>query len=515
MLNTTILTTPFAQTLTFPLLKFMTSPIDLRSLLQGIPGLKIHGPKTNPMIHSIALHSKLVNPGSLFFALPGARTHGGSFIEEAVARGATVVVTETVLPRMPHIVQIQPRDIRACMAQMARTFYHKPDEQLTLVGITGTCGKTTTSWFLRHLYRKGLQENTGLLGSLHYDLGRRILPASLTTPDAISLTSYLREMVEAQCSHAVLEVSSHAIAQKRTGALHFDTAVFTNLSVEHLDYHRDMESYYQSKRQLFHQPHLKHAVINTDDAYGQRLWRELPTSLARISIGLNPDAMLQAYDIRESSAGTSFRLRSPQGEFRVQMPLWGTFNVYNCLAALGVCVAQGYDLAQLVPHLKTLPAVPGRMEAVKNPLGVKIFVDFAHKPEALQNVLQMTRSLTHKKVVVVFGCGGDRDRIKRPLMAKIATSYADLAFATSDNPRTESLEQIFNDMRSGCEGKTNITFLADRVEAICAALRQCEAGDCLIIAGKGHEQYQEIQGKFYPFSDKKVVEMYIATLEEQ
>lgn len=512
MLNTTILAIPFTQTLTFPLLKFMTSPIDLESLLQGIPNVKVHGPKTNPMIRSIALHSKCVKPGSLFFALPGTRTHGGSFIEEAVARGATVVVTETVLPRMPHIIQIQPHDIRACMAQMARVFYHKPDEQLTLVGITGTCGKTTTSWFLQHLYQQCLKKNIGLLGSLHYDLGRRILPAALTTPDAISLTSYLQEMVEAQCSHAVLEVSSHAIAQKRTDALHFDTAVFTNLSIEHMDYHQDMESYYRSKRQLFYQSHLKHAVINTDDAYGQRLWRELPTSIARVSFGLKPDAMLQAYAIQESPEGTSFMLRSPEGEFCVQIPLWGTFNVYNCLAALGVCVAQGYTLFQLVPYLKTLPAVPGRLEAVKNPFGIKIFVDFAHKPEALQNVLQMARSLSHKKVVLVFGCGGDRDRIKRPLMTKIATSYADLVFATSDNPRTESQEQIFNDMRPGYEGKKNITFMADRMEAICTALRQCEAGDCLIIAGKGHEQYQEIQGKFYPFNDKRIVETYIAAL---
>ena len=498
MLNNTLLAyTTFTKSLTFPILKFMSKPIDLKTLTHALKIKKMVGPKTNPIIHTLALHSNFVQPNSLFFAIHGTKYNENDFIEEAIARGAEVIVTENILPRLSHIIQIQVEDVRKALSQIANIFYNSPDQKLRLVGITGTSGKTTTSWLLRHIYKEALQEKTGLLGSLHYDLGHRILPASRTTPDALSLSSYLDEMVQAQKKNAILEVSSHGIEQKRTSALTFETAAFTNLSLEHLDYHTDMESYFQAKKQLFFQKNLKNAVINLDDSYGQRLTKEIPQNLNIVTIGLQTPATLQARDIRVDLNGTQFRLVCPQGEWEIKIPLLGLFNIYNCLTALGICYAQGYDLSNVIPSLPTFNSVPGRVEEINNNLGIKVFVDFAHKPEALRNVLQTLHPLTKQKLYLVFGCGGDRDR-----------TNADAAWATSDNPRTESQQQIFEDMRSGITNTDKVKFIEDRAEAIYSAMQYCKPGDCLIIAGKGHEQYQEIGDQLFPFDDRKVVEKF-------
>lgn len=511
MLNNPLLTyTTFAKSLTFPLIKFMEKPISLKTLLENVTVKKFVGPKQNPLISHLAVHSSFVQPHSIFFSIPGEHFDGNSFIETAISRGAEVIITEKPLPRLEHILQIQVPDVRKAMSQIAHTFYGAPDKKLRMVGITGTSGKTTTSWLLRHIYKEALNQNTGLLGSLHYDLGQRILPASRTTPDALSLTSYLDEMVQNGEKNAILEVSSHAIEQKRISALTFDTVAFTNLSLEHLDYHKTMENYFQAKRQLFFKKDLKHAVVNLDDPYGQRLLQEAPKAINWVTVGVQKPATLQAKDIHADLKGTSFTLVSPQGEFLVKTSLLGMFNVYNCLVALGICYAQGYDLKAIVPLLEKFPPVPGRLEEVPNHLSVKIFVDYAHKPEALCKVLYTLRALTDNRLYVVFGCGGDRDRTKRPVMTHIAETCSDGAWATSDNPRTEDQEQIFNDMRAGLEQKDKVVFIKDRAEAICEALKHCKSGDCLIIAGKGHEQYQEIGQQFFPFDDRKVVEAYNA-----
>ncbi len=512
MLNNTLLSyTTFTKALTFPILKFMSKPIDLKTLIQSLKIKKTVGPKTNPIIHSLSLHSNFVQSNSLFFAIPGTKHNGNDFVEQAIARGAEVIITEHILPRLSHIIQIQVEDVREALSQIAKTFYNLPDQKLRLIGITGTSGKTTTSWLLRHIYKEALHEKTGLLGSLHYDLGQRILPASRTTPDALSLTSYLDEMVQAQKKNAILEVSSHAIEQKRVSALSFETAAFTNLSLEHLDYHPNMEAYFQAKKQLFFQKNLKNAVINLDDVYGQRLINEIPKNLNITTIGIQTPATLQAKDIYTDLNGTQFHLVCPQGEWDIKIPLLGLFNIYNCLIALGICYAQCYDLNKIIPSLSSFNAVPGRVEEVSNTLGVKVFVDFAHKPEALRNVLQTLRPLTQQKLCLVFGCGGDRDRTKRPIMSHIAETYADVAWATSDNPRTESQQQIFDDMLAGITHPDKIKFIEDRAEAICAAMQYCNPGDCLVIAGKGHEQYQEIGEQLFPFDDRKIVEQFCQT----
>lgn len=509
MINKPLLTyTSFAKALTFPLLKFMEKPINLKTLLNHITVKKIVGQRQNPIIRHLAVHSNFVQPHSIFFSVPGEHFDGNNFIETAISRGAKVIITEKPLPRLENILQIQVPDVRSAMSQIAHTFYDAPDEKLRLIGITGTSGKTTTSWILRHIYQEVLHENSGVIGSLQYDLGQRVLPASRTTPDAISLTSYLDEMVQNDEKNAILEISSHAIAQKRVSALTFDTAAFTNLSLEHLDYHKTMEAYFRAKQQLFFNEKLKHAVVNLDDAYGQRLFAEGSKNIHWVTVGIHAPAMIRAKDVQTHLKGTSFTLITPKGEYAVTIPLLGLFNVYNSLVVLGICYAQGYDLQRIIPALSKFPHVPGRLEEVRNDLGVKVFVDYAHKPEALKNVLNTVRQLTDQKLFVVFGCGGDRDRTKRPVMTHIAETYADGAWATSDNPRTEDQEQIFNDMRMGLASKDKVVFVKNRAEAIYEALKKCRRGDCLIIAGKGHEQYQEIGQQFFPFDDRKVVEAY-------
>ena len=509
MLNTSLLSYgTFAKTLTFPLLKFMSKPTDLKTLLKPIRVKKIQGTNLNPLIQNFALHSQCVQPGSLFFVVSGAEHDGADFIDEAVSRGAQVIVTEKLFPHLRNILQVQVEDIREAMSKVAKVFYGAPDTKLALTGVTGTSGKTTTTWLLQHIYETAYGRSSGLLGSLHYNLGKRILPASRTTPDALTLASYLEEMVQANCSHAFMEVSSHGIDQKRVAALEFNTAIFTNLSTEHLDYHKSMESYFETKKQLFLQKNLKNAVVNSDDPYGQKLLNSLDGSVKAVTFGLNEIADIHAQNVQLSFEGTCFECITPQGTFSVTTKLLGKFNVYNCLAALATCYAQGMDLQQAVSALASFEQVPGRLEEVKIATGTQVFVDFAHKPEALQNILQTLRELTKKRLVLVFGCGGNRDRVKRPLMGQYAQQYADEVWVTSDNPRTESQQQIFEDIRGGLKPSNAIHFVEDRAEAIRQALEFCSADDCLVIAGKGHEQYQEIGQQFYPFDDRKVVETY-------
>ncbi|MDR1254629.1 MAG: UDP-N-acetylmuramoyl-L-alanyl-D-glutamate--2,6-diaminopimelate ligase [Puniceicoccales bacterium] len=493
--------------ISFPLLKFMSQPVDLKTLLKDIEVIKIIGPKGNPQIKSLAIHSQMAQLESLFFAIPGIQYPGSDFIEEASRRGAVACICEQLIPHVGYILQIQVQDVRQALSQISNKFYNRPDTQLQLIGITGTSGKTTTSWLLKHLLTAHFKEGTGLLGTLHYDLGKRILPALRTTPDALSIAAYLREMVQSQLKHAVLEVSSHGIEQKRVAALQFDTAIFTNLSTEHLDYHNTMDNYFRVKKSLFWQKGLKHAVINQDDPYGQTLLKDLPHSLNIITFGTRTSATLRAKNVRIHSQGTQFDLVCPQGQWTVKTPLLGTFNVYNCLAALAVCYAQGYNLTQSIEALKTFPTIPGRLEkilSVQND-GIDAFVDYAHKPQALKNVLQTLRPLTQRKIHLVFGCGGNRDRTKRPLMARVAETYADVNWITSDNPRTEPQSQIFDDIRTGLLYPDKVTFMEDRAEAIRKAFANCESGDCLLIVGKGHERYQEINHQFFPFDDRTIL----------
>ena len=509
MLNAALLSyAPLLQRFAFPLLNNMNASVDLKTLLHATQVKKRCGSDANPDITNIALHHRQVRQNGLFFAVSGYESNGLDYVHAAIANGAEVIVTEKIIPHLPNVIQIQVPNVRIAVAQIARAFYGFPDEQLRLVGVTGTSGKTTTTWLLQHLYQFGLEQKTGLVGSLHNDLGHRVLPSVHTTPDAITLMSYLCEMVEENVQNAVIEASSQGIDQKRTYGMHFDTAVFTNLGHDHLDYHQTAEAYYLAKRSLFEASALKHAVINIDDAYGRRLLKELPESVQAVTVGIDTTADLRATDIEWDMNGTRFTLVSPQGSATVRTQLLGKFNVYNALAALGVLYAQGYDLSEVLPALEHFVGVPERLERVENSKKINIFIDFAHKPEALGNVLQTLRTCTKGKLYVVFGCGGNRDRSKRPLMMHIAETYADHAWVTSDNPRFEPQGQIFEDMRGGLKDITKADFITDRTEAVYRVLKECKEGDCVLIAGKGAEETQEINGQFLPYNDRKTVEAY-------
>jgi UDP-N-acetylmuramoyl-L-alanyl-D-glutamate--2,6-diaminopimelate ligase len=484
-------------------------------------------------ISGLAMDSRRVVPGDLFFALPGRRSDGASFIDEAVSRGANAVVAQ-VLPTHPpaKVTFIRVDDPRAALARVARRFYHFPDKDMEVVGVTGTNGKTTLTHLVRHLLNGG--ERVGLLGTISYDLGARTVPSFRTTPEALDIFGMMAQMRDAGCRRAVMEVSSHGIDQKRILGLEFAVAVFTNLTRDHLDYHQTLESYFEVKSRLFTGalgPTPSAAVINIDDPYGARLAAMLGgsteiapgSSMPRVvTYGESPDAMVRASEIVLNFKNTRFRLSWPgaggSGEYgaAVDSPLIGRYNVSNLLGAMATAWALGGDPAVLLSRLEDFPGVPGRMERIEEGQPFNVLVDYAHTDDALRNALGMLRAITPGRLLVVFGCGGNRDRTKRPLMVRAVQESADFAFATADNPRGERIGQILDDMRAGATAPSKIAWIEDRRHAISLALDEAGPGDCLLIAGKGHESYQEFADTIIPFDDRQVVRelIRIKTLRE-
>ncbi len=449
--------------------------------------------------------SRRVVPGALFFAIGGLRTDGNLFIEEAVDRGAVAIITEERLgPHFP-IDYIQVTDVRKTLALVSRTFYDAPDAKLGITGITGTNGKTTVSMLTQHLI--GGQDKVGLLGTIRYDLGKRTLPSFRTTPESVDAYALLAQMVENHCTEAVMEVSSHGIDQKRTYGVDIDVATFLNLTQDHIDYHKSMEAYYQVKKRLFTGETgrcPRAAVINVDCAYGRRLLSELPDTGVDIStFAIEADAMIRAEKVALFADRTEFLLTWPEGQAQVSSPLLGRYNVSNLLAALAIARAKGHAIESILERIATFPGVPGRMERIDEGQPFNVLVDYAHTDDALVHACEMLREITSGRLIIVFGCGGDRDRTKRAPMLRAALEGADEVFVTSDNPRTESINQIFADMRDA-QGSENAHYVNDRKHAISLALDAANADDCVLIAGKGHEAYQEFDGTVIPFDDRHI-----------
>jgi UDP-N-acetylmuramoyl-L-alanyl-D-glutamate--2,6-diaminopimelate ligase len=483
-------------------------------------------------ISGLAMDSRRVVPGDLFFALPGRRSDGTSFIDEAVSRGANAVVAQ-VLPTHPpaKVTFIRVADARAALARVSQRFYQFPDRDMSVVGVTGTNGKSTITHLVRHLLNGG--ERVGLLGTINYDLGARTVPSFRTTPEALDIFGMMAQMRDAGCRRAVMEVSSHGIDQQRILGLRFAVAVFTNLTRDHLDYHKTLDAYFDVKTRLFTGalgPVPGAAVINIDDAYGIRLAGMLSGqggSSGRaaprvVTYGEGPDAMVRASDIVLDFKSTRFMLSWPgaagagEQSLAVDSPLIGRYNVSNLLGAVAAAWALDGDPAALLPRLGDFPGVPGRMERIEEGQPFNVLVDYAHTDDALRNALGMLRAITPGRLLVVFGCGGNRDRTKRPIMVRAVQESADFAFATADNPRGERLGQIFDDMRAGVTDPAKITWVEDRRHAISLALDEARQGDCLLVAGKGHESYQEFADTIIPFDDRQVVRelIRIKTLRE-
>lgn len=482
----------------------------IKKLLKEIPNATFKGSK-DVEITGICANSKIIVPGNLFIAKKGRIDDGSKYIPEAVSGGAAAILTDVYDPSYKHIAQIIHPDVAAIEASVAAAYYQHPSDELFLVGITGTNGKTTTSFLVKYIL-DALNSPCGLIGTIEYIIGQHRYQATRTTPDVTSNHKMLREMVRQGCRSAVMEVTSHALDQGRVQNIDFNVGVYTHLSLDHLDYHHTMDNYCAAKNRLFASldpKHKKHilpnphvAVINADCP-----WHEKVTAgcqAEQLTYGVFKEADLRATDIELLDAKTHFNVHY-QGTSRALIwPLIGRFNVYNCLAAIGVGLAYGASLDRIIDILRTPPTVRGRLQPVPNALDLKIFVDFAHTDDALVNVLECLRELKQGKIITIFGCGGDRDRSKRAKMAQAVEEHADFAIVTSDNPRSEDPAEIAREIVQGFKSSQNYCIELDRREAIKKGIEMASAEDILLIAGKGHETYQIFAHKTIEFDDAKV-----------
>jgi UDP-N-acetylmuramoyl-L-alanyl-D-glutamate--2,6-diaminopimelate ligase len=491
------------------------------SALEGSSRPAADSPAGDVEIRAVYYRAQQVEPGGLFVAVKGFAADGHDFIGQAVSRGAVAVVCER--PVAVDIPQICVVDSRKALAALAAGIYGHPSRRMTIVGITGTNGKTTTSYLIESIL-KADGHPTGVIGTVNYRYGGRVFDNPVTTPESLDLQCILADMAAAGTTHVVMEISSHALDLFRIHACDVDVAVFTNLSQDHLDFHIDMGAYWASKRKLFDffLPACKgktavRAVVNIDDPRGAELAAVL--ALPHLTISQQGGADVRLSGARFNQHGISARIRTPQGDFGIHSPLAGRHNLENILNAVGVAAALNLSPAAMQAGIDALDNVPGRLERVADPASQRfVYVDYAHTPDALENVLKALRDLTRDRMICVFGCGGDRDRGKRPLMGAIAARLSDLAVVTSDNPRTEPPEQIIDQILTGLRAVSGNRYTSealghgfnergyavepDRRKAIALAVRASRPGDTILIAGKGHESYQIIGKDKLPFDDR-------------
>ncbi len=484
----------------------------LEKLLNKLPDVTARG-GLQVQIDGIAYDSRRVKPGDLFVALRGEKTDGALFVEDAIARGAAALASDRPLTAEPGPPVLKVPEARRFLAEASRTLFGDPASKMKLVAITGTNGKTTTSYLVDAiLCSAGLR--SCLSGTLGMRIGDQPFPSDHTTPEASDLTAFLRHAHQAGCTHGALEVSSHALVLKRVFGSRFAVGVFSNLTPEHLDFHHDMESYYQAKRLLFTSAgdnRITAAVINTDDPYGKRLAAEIAVPV--LSYGFSAEAALHPVECRLGIDGTDLRLKTPGGEFSVHTQLVGRINAYNIMAAAGATLSLGIQPSGIRKGIESMSAVPGRLERVRGGQDFIVLVDYAHTPDALEKLLETVKQLTRGRIITVFGCGGDRDRKKRPMMGEIAARLSDEVVATSDNPRSEDPAQILAEIEPGLRhGPAPYRLQVDRREAIRCALLTAHTGDAVVVAGKGHEDYQIIGAKVVPFDDREIARELIHQL---
>ncbi len=472
-------------------------------------------------VSGIEHDSRKVVPGSLFVAVRGFNSDGHQFIPQAIKQGASAVVAEIANPAaVPDVPVILVPDTRKALAALAALFYGHPSRQIKIVGITGTKGKTTTSYLIKSII-EAAGHVTGLIGTIDYRVGNKVYAAPNTTPESADLQRLLREMVDIGAEYCVMEVSSHALALGRTGECLFETAVFTNLQEDHLDFHKNRESYLQAKQLLFTgiAPD-KTAIINSDDAASRKIAERTKAKIS--TFGLTEKADIHPKkQISHGIDGLSFSVQTPKGVVEVSSPLVGKHNIYNILAAIGAASALGFDFDSIGRGIARMQAVPGRMEKVDEGQTFGVIVDYAHTEESLARLLDAVREAATGRIITVFGCGGDRDRTKRPKMGAVALRGSDIVIVTSDNPRTEDADSIIREIeagmtsrgarvaevgpyRSGRSDKTPYLINPDRREAIAAAIGLAKAGDIVVLAGKGHEAYQIVGEKKIHFDDREV-----------
>lgn len=484
----------------------------LKDLLTGVTICDFSG-NGEEEIRGLSYSSKKIQAGFLFAALKGEKTDGFRFIQEALHKGAVAFLSEKSKPQNFDKNWIHAPDAREALALCAANFYSHPSQKMKVVGITGTKGKTTLTYLLEEILKKA-QFRPGVIGTISYRGPNIELSAERTTPEAPDIQKMLSDMVANSTTHCLIEVSSHALELKRVMGIGFDVSVFTNLSGDHLDFHHSMEEYFEAKKKLFFLNTKKRiAVVNTDDPWGKKLIADIPMGV--ITYGLDPTAIICAENYNLSEEGIQLWVKYPEGTLALASPLLGKPNLYNILASVAVALTLNISPSAIKEGIVSLQGVPGRFEKIKNSFGFHIFVDYAHTDDALRNLLITVREQKPRRILLVFGAGGDRDRAKRERMGKVAGALADWAILTSDNPRSEDPMAIISEIEKGIKetGEKKYEIQPDRRKAIERALTLCEKGDYILVAGKGHEDYQIIGDKIIPFDDAEVIREILQDME--
>lgn len=490
----------------------------LENLLSELEVVQLAGEVERKDIVAIAYDSRKVKRNFLFVAVKGFNVDGHNFIMEAIANGATAIVIEDDSKVSndylihQNVTKILVKNSRKALAILSKNFYQNPSSKLKIIGITGTNGKTTSTYLTKYIL-EGAGYKTGLIGTIQNLIGDQIIPTEKTTPESIELNELFSQMIEAGCSHCVMEVSSHSLELDRVYGVKFSAAIFTNLTREHLDFHGTMENYFNAKKKLFDSLDEEAiAVTNIDVEYGKEIVSDCKCKV--VTYGSAENADYRFSNLAISLEGLDFTLTTKGERYNIHSNLIGRFNVYNLLGAIAVGAERGIDLSIIAKSVERVNFVPGRFELIEN-YPVKVIVDYAHTPDALENVLGTIRELLkyhreNSRVITVFGAGGDRDRTKRPFMGRVAQSLSDIIIITNDNPRFESPAQIFNDILSGINKNENTYVIEDREEAIAKAIQLAKDNDVILIAGKGHENYQIVQNKVIPFNDREIASKYLS-----
>lgn len=478
----------------------------LKDLFPKISNVSVPLPFKNVDIQSIATDSRCVVRESLFVALPGSTSHGAHFIEEAIQRGASsIVVGRDYAPsgRYSHICFVVVDNPKEALREAVRQFYGNPSLKVKTIGVTGTNGKTTITYLIESILKKA-GKPCGVVGTINYRVGDRAYPSHNTTPGLIDNQVFLSNLAKENIDYCVMEVSSHALDQGRVDLIDFHAAIFTNLTSDHLDYHKTRENYFLAKAKLFAPLSLKAtAIINSDDEYATRLLSLTKSKVLTYGIYQPSDFVVKHIELDMS--GTTFTCHYPQGKIRLHSPLVGLHNAYNVVAALAFGLCENIPLEAIRQGIENFHCVPGRLERVSCGQNFSIFIDYAHTEDALRNALKALRHFAKGKIILVFGCGGDRDKTKRPLMGKVASELAHFSIVTSDNPRGEEPQGIINEILPGFKNK-NYTAIVDRKEAIATALTMAKRDDVVLVAGKGHETYQIFKDKTIPFDEREVIQ---------
>lgn len=495
----------------------------LENLIEGLSVIQLAGEVERKDIGMICYDSRKVIKNSLFVAIKGFNFDGHNFVMEAIAKGAKAVVIEDNSKVSndylihQNVTKILVSDSRKALAILSKNFFNNPSEKIKVIGITGTNGKTSITYIIKSILDYS-GKKTGLIGTIANYIGEQKLPSEKTTPESVELNQILNQMVNENCQFCVMEVSSHSLELNRVYGINFHAGVFTNLTQDHLDFHKTMENYFLAKKKLFDSLNENaFAIINFDDEYGRKIISD--TKAKVISYGSSENVDFRFINPKYSFDQIEFEILYNGKTYPVQTNLTGTFNVYNLTAAIATCVNLGIEIEQIQEAVRNISRVPGRFELVGN-YPVKVIVDYAHTSDALVNVLQTIRLIlksnnSKSKIITVFGAGGDRDRTKRPKMGRVVEELSDFAIITSDNPRNEELSQIFNDILSGINDKTRFQVIDDREMAIRKAIQMAEDGDIVLVAGKGHEAYQLVKGQKIPFDDREVAQKILKEMFEK